>query len=216
MASYPFKVVPQPVSAEMHEHLSKHAWTAQLIDDARLIAIETPSRVRTAGTENSFLAQTLRGKDAITACQSFYKLPLPLPSPTESTSPATSDSNWGAGSGSDAAAEPVNVGEMQTVYFIGSGLNGHEDICHGGFLSLALDEIMGLIVRLYPKALNPYTMYLNVAFKKPLATPSVILCRAWFTKLQGRKMWVAATVEDGEGGLYATGESLFIDVKEKL
>ncbi|KAI9878276.1 MAG: hypothetical protein M1830_001376 [Pleopsidium flavum] len=200
MGSYPFKIMLQQVSPEMQELLSKHAWCAQLLGDPTLIPIETPSRVVKPGTENSFLAQTLRGKDAITACQSFYK--LPLPSPMNSKSDSDSDS--------------VKVGELQTLSFLGSGLNGHEDICHGGFLSLALDEIMALIVRLYPKALNPYTVYLNVTFKKPLPTPAVILYRAWFTKLRGRKMWVAATVEDGEGGLYATGESLFVDVKEKL
>lgn len=198
MDSYPFKIIIRKVSPEMQERLSRHAGCAQLLADPTLIPIETPSRVRKPGTENSFLAQTLRAEDAITACQSFYK--LPLPSPADSTS----------GSGS------VNLGDMQTLYFIGSGLNSHENVCHGGFLSLVLDEIMGLIVRLYPKALNPYTIYLNVNFKKPLPTPAVILCRAWFTKLQGRKMWVAATVGDGEGSLYATGESLFLDVKEKL
>ena len=198
MGSYPFKIVPQPISPELEEHLSKHAWCAQLLNDPTLIPIETPSRVVKPGTENSFLAQTLRHQDAITACQSFYKLPSP--------SPANSDSD----------PDSVNVGEMQTIYFIGSGLNGHEGICHGGFQSLALDEIMGLIVRLYPKASNPYTIYLNVTFKKPLPTPAVILCRAWFSKLQGRKMWVGGTVGDGEGSLYATGESLFLDVKEKL
>lgn len=93
---------------------------------------------------------------------------------------------------------------------------GHEDICHGGFLSLALDEIMGLIVRLYPKAISPYTIYPNVNIKKFHPTPAAILCRALFTKLQPRKGWVAATVGDREGSLYATGESLSVDVKEKL
>lgn len=200
MASYPFKVNVQIISPEMQEQLSRHAWCAQLLHDPTLIPIETPSRVRKPGSGNSFLAQTLRVEDTITACQSFYKLPL------LSRTDSKSDSDSGS----------VNLGEMQTLYFIGSGLNGHENTCHGGFLSLALDEIMGLIVRLYPKAPNPYTIYLNVNFQKPLPTPAVIFCRAWFTKLQGRKMWVSATVGDGEGSLYATGESLFVNVIEKL
>jgi thioesterase superfamily protein 4 len=199
MNSYPFNIVPEQIPPELQERLSSHAWGARVLSDTRLTPIQTPSRVSKPGTENSFLAQTLRTGDAITACQSFYKAPSP---------PSDSESHQG----SDSA----NLGEMQTLYVIGSGLNGHEGVCHGGFLSLVLDEIMGLVVRLYPKAANPYTLYLNVSFKKPLSTPAVIVCRGRFTKLQGRKMWVSGSVEDGEGGLYATGESLFLEVKGNL
>lgn len=105
---------------------------------------------------------------------------------------------------------------MQTLFRFGSGLNGHEDHAHGGFIALMLGEIMGLIVRLYSEAKNPYTAYMNVTFKKALTTPGVVLCRAWVTGMEGRKMWVKGTVEDERGVPYAIGESLFVDVKSKI
>ena len=54
-------------------------------------------------------------------------------------------------------------------------------------------------------------------YKKMLPTPSVVLCRAWVeTEPEGRKVWVKASVEDGLGGVYATGRTLFIKMKPKL
>lgn len=42
-------------------------------------------------------------------------------------------------------------------------------------------------------------------------------CRSWLEKKEGRKMWGRGTVEDGNGGILAVGEALFLIVaKEKV
>ena len=65
------------------------------------------------------------------------------------------------------------------------------------------------------------TAYLRVDYKKPVPTPTVVLCRAWVERTEGRKMFTVGTIEDGEGGVYAKGEALFIVIpkvtgKDKL
>ena len=98
---------------------------------------------------------------------------------------------------------------------LGSGVNGHVDICHGGFVSLLLDEVIGTAaenVRQPDK--STMTAYLKVDYKKPVPTPGLVLCRAWIETTEGRKMFGRGTVEDGEGTVMATGEALFVVIEK--
>jgi thioesterase superfamily protein 4 len=49
-----------------------------------------------------------------------------------------------------------------------------------------------------------------VDYKKPLKTPNVVLTRAAIEKIEGKKLWVRGSIEDGSGGVLSTGEALFI------
>jgi len=101
-----------------------------------------------------------------------------------------------------------------TVLSIGGGVNGHVDTCHGGFIGVVLDEVLGNAVateRASDKV--SMTVYSKVYYKKPVRTPSKVLCRAKVYKTEGRKMWVSGTMEDGEGTIMATAESLFMVVE---
>ena len=98
---------------------------------------------------------------------------------------------------------------------LGTGLNGHIDTCHGGFVSVLLDEIIGTAAE-YERPLGKTTMtaFLRVDYKKPIVTPSTVLCKAKVDKKEGRKMWGRGTIEDGEGVVLATGEALFVVVEK--
>ncbi|KAI5856589.1 HotDog domain-containing protein [Tricharina praecox] len=98
--------------------------------------------------------------------------------------------------------------ETCTFISVGDGLNGHEGILHGGAVSAILDIGLGA-----PVNTIAFTAFLNVTFKKPLPTPRVVVCRARITKSEVRKKWVAGTLEDGEGTVYATGECLYVEAK---
>lgn len=75
---------------------------------------------------------------------------------------------------------------------------------------LLLDEVVGLLAALMHKRFI-MTAELTVTFKKPVPTPSVLLCRAWLPKPSaGRKVWVEGTVEDGNGGVFATCRGLTV------
>ncbi|TVY32605.1 Acyl-coenzyme A thioesterase [Lachnellula subtilissima] len=99
-----------------------------------------------------------------------------------------------------------------TVLSIGGGVNGHVDTCHGGFI--VLDEALGNAAAIErPSDKVSMTVYLKVYYKKPVGTPSKVLCKAKVYKTEGREMWVSGTIEDGEGTIMATAESLFLVVE---
>ena len=102
------------------------------------------------------------------------------------------------------------MGEFQSFYAIGSDLDGYEGICHGGLLSAALDHTMAVLAGAYPGGKHAYTKHLQIEFQRPLRTPGAMLCRAWMTKAEGRKMWVTGRVEDENGDSYLTAEGLLL------
>ena len=82
-------------------------------------------------------------------------------------------------------------------------------------MATLLDEVMGTPVFVQWPA-GCVTGELTVKYERPLPIPSVVLCRAWVEKSDGRKVWIAGLLEDGNGLVFATGQSLFIKFKEKL
>jgi acyl-coenzyme A thioesterase PaaI-like protein len=101
------------------------------------------------------------------------------------------------------------------VISIGSGVNGHTDTCHGGFLGVILDEVLGNAAECErPRDKATMTAFLKVDYKKPVRTPGKILCRGNVEKKEGRKMWVRGVIEDGQGTVYAIAEGLFLVVEQ--
>ena len=110
---------------------------------------------------------------------------------------------------------------------LGDGLHGIHGISSGGFIALAVDEVMaqlvaGVLVERGREFMR--TAFLKVDYKRPLGTPVVVLCRAWVVEEEKRgksgkgkkgKVWVKGAVEDGRGGVYACGEGLFVRGKEE-
>lgn len=154
--------------------------------------------VEPTNTGNTFVGRSLATEDTILAWQSFHSYPSPNPP--------------FPGGHSEASH-----GEIITILKIGSGVNGHIDICHGGFVSLLLDEIKGTAAdSIRPQYKNTMSAYLKVDYKKPVPTPTVVLCRAWVQRTEGRKMFTEGTIEDGEGVVYAKGEALFIVIPKVM
>jgi acyl-coenzyme A thioesterase THEM4 len=178
----------EPPSEKIKTYFQSTPWASKLFSDPSLQAFTSGSRiVKTNTTESSFITRTLATDDTIIAWQSFYKPPGP-----------------GAG-----------PGETVAIISLGSGVNSHVDTCHGGLVSVVLDEIIGSAVFLQrPIGTVTMTASLKVDYKKPIPTPSMILCRAYTEKIEGRKSWGRGTVEDGIGTALATGEALFITVEK--
>ena len=94
---------------------------------------------------------------------------------------------------------------------LGTGLEGTRGRAHGGLTALLLDEVTSAAVLAEASSTAaPSTANLNVDYKRPIDTPTVVLCRSWVTEFAGRKITVKATIEDGKGGVYATGTALYI------
>ena len=80
---------------------------------------------------------------------------------------------------------------------------------------MLLDETLGHAAEYArPEDKSTMTAFLNVQYKKPVRTPGIILARGKVVKREGRKLWGKGTIEDGEGGVLATSEALFIIVDE--
>jgi thioesterase superfamily protein 4 len=62
----------------------------------------------------------------------------------------------------------------------------------------------------------PATAKLTVNYRAPIKTPGIVLARATINKVDGRKVWIRATIEDGEGGVFADGEALYIIARPNL
>lgn len=106
--------------------------------------------------------------------------------------------------------------ETRMLFSLGKGVHGHSGFSHGGFISILIDEVTGqTAAMIYGRGI--FTVELVIKFVKLLPTPSIVLCRGWIEKEQiGRKAWIKASIEDGEGGVFATGEALFIRERTKL
>lgn len=57
-----------------------------------------------------------------------------------------------------------------------------------------------------------------VRYKKPLPTPGLLYCTAKIERVEGgdRKIFIRATLEDGNGTVYTIGEGLFVKLAVKL
>lgn len=173
-------------SPEIIAQFKDTPWALKLFSDPTLHSLINESRViKSRTTADTFVSQTLATHDTIRAWQSFYKNAL---------APGKSEEVW-------------------SLLSLGSGVNGHVDTSHGGFISLLHDEALGLAAEnSRPKDKTTMTAYLKVDYKKPMNTPGVVLCRAWVEKKEGKKLLVKGTIQDGEGTVLSTSEGLFIIV----
>ncbi|KJX93642.1 thioesterase superfamily protein [Zymoseptoria brevis] len=117
------------------------------------------------------------------------------------------------------AQDPNAASKYEECYLmsVGDGLDGKTGRAHGGLTSVVLDQLLGGTAnRLDPARLEPpATATLTVDYKAPISTPCIILARSWATEITGRKVFLAGTVEDGQGRLYATGKALFVNPRSK-
>jgi len=138
------------------------------------------------------------------------------------------------------------IEEISTLITLGDGVNGHQDIMHGGIVAAILDEAMGILqdanmerdhlsaVRLghaegeLPSNPTSYTRELKITYLKPVQTPGSLIATARIVKRDGRKEWLSAEIKqregvvedyDGEEVVCAKAEALFIEprpVRSKL
>ena len=131
-----FVKLPEPPE-EIIAPFKSTPWAMKFFSDPTIHAITNESRIikhlTTAGT---LLARTLATEDTIKAWQSFRR---------------------------DEPDEEGRFGEVLSLVSIGSGVNGHIDISHGGFVGVLLDEALGLSAENYrPADKTTMTAYLKV------------------------------------------------------
>ena len=188
--NFVFEQIPEDVK----ERCLRYPWFAALIRDNSLKSILTPGRQPDQYRRYTFISRTLNSQNTISACQSWYKQP---------SSASTID-------------DPLNLGELQVFCCLSDGVEGHNGICHGGFLSALIDHFMGLLAHLYPGGASTFTRYIHVDFRKQCPVPGAILCRVWISKIEGRKLWIKGRIEDEQADAYVTAEGLCLHGKANL
>ena len=182
-----YQVPPEVVST-----LRSTPWCASLLDDPAYVPLVSHSRMPPSylAGRYSWMGKTLKTPDTIAIWQDFYRRP-------------TSDDDYG---------------EIRTIISLGSGMDGHKNTAHGGLAATLLDESMGTVGSVHKEpGKSQFTAYLHVDYKKPLPTPSVVLIKAKIDPVRsgGRKMYIKATLEDGQGTVYNAADGLFLEVERK-
>lgn len=89
--------------------------------------------------------------------------------------------------------------ELYAFYHLGSKLNGHPGIVHGGFMATILDE--ALYRCLYPLIIQRgkknfgVTAYLNLDYRSPTWSDLYVVVKSRITHVDGRKFFIDGKVE---------------------
>lgn len=175
-------------------------WCRQLLIDSSLqqpIQVGWRTRDRARTNEDSYLSGVMNNPDTIRAWHTLYR---PLPPAAGVTSP-----------------EGPLAGELLCLFALGSGVNGHVDVAHGGVTATILDVSMGTVCSMFStEGDSTFTLELNIRYKKALVTPGIYVCRTWLQRrTTGRKAWLQAVIEDGNGAVYAESDAFWLDVPAK-
>ncbi|OMJ19489.1 UPF0644 protein [Smittium culicis] len=106
----------------------------------------------------------------------------------------------------------VNSDKKQVVFvfYIGKKLCGHPGIMHGGVQAMLYDEAMARPALLNLPRNTGFTAYLNIQYKKPAVVDQLLIMRTDLADLSGRKALVKASIENVDGVVLSTAESLFV------
>ena len=161
-------------------------WCKKLLEDRNLRwTVQVPRPYLGHTVTNTMFEKTLNGPDGIRAHLSF-------------TRPSRQ---------SDA----IHGKEECWLMSIGHEIDGRRGRSHGGFNAVVLDQISGSVSHYSdPGPEPPATATLTIDYKAPVSTPCVIFVRGWIISIEGRKVWVRAVIENGEGLVLCASKALFV------
>jgi acyl-coenzyme A thioesterase PaaI-like protein len=142
----------------------------------------------------TFMNKTLSTPETVPIWQAFYR-------PSRSSDPALAD-----------------FGEVICLIALGSALDGHLHTAHGGVAAALLDEAMGTVGGIHKtRGKSQFTAFLHVNYRKPLPTPGMICIKAKIDgeKSKGRKIFINASLESGDGVVYNDANGLFLETDRK-
>jgi acyl-coenzyme A thioesterase THEM4 len=175
--------------------LRQTPWCASILDDPAFVPLQSHSRTPPSYLVGhySFMNRTLATTETVPVWQGFHR-------PSSNLNPDDND-----------------YGEICVLIVLGSGMDGHLHTAHGGVAATLLDEAMGTVGGIHKTpGKSIFTAFMHVDYKKPLPTPSVVMIKAKLDpRSSGRKLYIRATVEDGNGTIFTTGEALFLEVEQK-
>jgi acyl-coenzyme A thioesterase PaaI-like protein len=214
----------QPSELDSKSPFLRLPWLASQLQQPNTTIRVSPSREPKSSTEDSLFAEILKTDRTIQSCLSFYVAP-------NATAPLGQNAEGLEGQQNE---QDTSIKEVTTLISMGSGMNGHPRILHGGITATLIDEAMGIFqaanndfsaskAKKEGKTMivGTFTAELTVRYLAPVRTPGCLEVKVRRTKTEGRKEWLKAEVrqwvgdgeEEGKGGkvvVVATGDALFI------
>ncbi|EEH41985.2 hypothetical protein PAAG_03906 [Paracoccidioides lutzii Pb01] len=140
----------------------------------------------------------------------------PLTAAAAATAAATA-----AAAATTSGQQPSAAAEPDFLLFVqlGPSLSGFRDTVHGGILATLLDETLSNCVEGFRQDMTVvgtherprlYTANLQISYRQPVATPGVIIVKAWLKGVEGRKWFLEGHVVGEDGRVRAEAKSLWV------
>jgi acyl-coenzyme A thioesterase PaaI-like protein len=107
----------------------------------------------------------------------------------------------------DFAHDP-QTGEVLARVSFPPAMQGFENVVHGGFLSMLLDEVMAKAC--LARGIPAVTARMELRFKKPVLVGEEIEARGMVLEVKGRKLFTRARCTGGSGEVKALADGLFV------
>jgi acyl-coenzyme A thioesterase PaaI-like protein len=122
--------------------------------------------------------------------------------------------NYGDGSGVSGCSKGGVLTTLTGIAHFTRRAESHQGFCHGGSMCSLLDDVIGWVAFLVTGECRPwtgFTVQINSSLKRPIPVGSVMLVKATITKVERRKVFAVASIEDPrEDAIHATGDGLVI------
>ncbi len=102
---------------------------------------------------------------------------------------------------------------MTTTYKARREHEGYDGVLHGGITASLLDEVMGELVQ--HVGIYAVTGELTVRYILPVQTGQELFCVAEIKSIEDRKIFVHGVAKLEDGTIAATGDAIFIKIKDK-
>ncbi|KAJ5082625.1 hypothetical protein N7532_011668 [Penicillium argentinense] len=184
-------------------HFQSIPWISELLKDESFITVPYGARDPKTSSEDSLTAVTLKSNSTLPACLRQVR----RPAPQITLKPAAS------------ALATQNIEEVRIFFILGSDMNGHPGILHGGMVATLLDECLGFLVnaRSPDGVSGSFTAYLNTGFVRPVYTPGAIVVYGQLEEcIEDRKWKLKGRICDAEERILSTGETLFVKPRSKI
>ncbi|KAG0166918.1 hypothetical protein DFQ28_006567 [Apophysomyces sp. BC1034] len=100
--------------------------------------------------------------------------------------------------------------ECILICHLGKNLCGHDGIIHGGLLATLLDEHLAYVTLPSLPNSTGFTANLNVDYRRPVTSNQWVTVRGKLTKLEGRKAWAEAWIENDQAVRLTEATALYI------
>ena len=203
-----------------YQHFAAIPWCATLLSSPSIQYKPVLSRIpKPDSREDSLFAETLKTEKTVKAALCVYQ--SPDPPKTKSEGNEVLDLDW----------VPARIKEVCLLLSLGDGLNGQPGLAHGGMIATLLDEAMAILIAVNQDPERSrlaadigldggpgtkgkvVTAGLNVRFLKPLDTPITVLVRTRLNGVEGRKLKIGGSVEGEGGAVFATAESVWVQMR---